>query len=70
MIVGHPELAQPGAERDAALPSTDDDDIGLGLVPELRRLALAALEPRLPLGVGPVLDPLRPAGPDRPAHGP
>ena len=42
---GDAELAQPGAEGDAALPAADDDDLGLHLVAELARLALAHLQP-------------------------
>ena len=38
----HAELAQPRAERDAALAAADDHDLGLGLVAELLRLAARA----------------------------
>ena len=47
----HPQLAQPGAERDPALAAADDDDLGLHLVAELARLALAHLQPRQPVGM-------------------
>ena len=62
MIVGHAELAQPRAEGDAALAAADDDDVGLGLVAELARLALALLGPGLALAIGPVLGAARAAG--------
>ena len=41
----HPELAQPGAEGDAALAAADDQDVGLDGDAELRLLLLAAFQP-------------------------
>jgi hypothetical protein len=57
------QLAQPRAERDAALAAADDDHVGLRRVAELFGLAPALLEPRAPLGVGAVLDAFRPPVP-------
>ena len=54
MIVGHAELAQAGAQRDAALSAADDHHLGLGRVAELFGLALALFEPGLAVGLGPV----------------
>src|ERR1700722_15360605 len=42
---GHAELAQPRAERDAALAAADDEHIGLGLDAELPRLFVAQFLP-------------------------
>ena len=51
----HAELAQPRAERDAALPAADDDGVGLLLVAERALLVLALLLPGLRAEVLPVL---------------
>ena len=62
---GHAELAQPGAERDAALAAADDQDVGLGRVAELARLPLALLLPGLAVLVRAVLGAHRPVRPRR-----
>ena len=48
---GHAELAQPGAERDAALAAADDQHVGLGLVSELLALLIAQFLPALGAGM-------------------
>ncbi len=57
---GDVELAQPGAQGDAALPAADDQHVGLAGVAELGGLGLAALQPGLPVLVRPVLGAHRP----------
>ena len=52
----HAELAQPGAERDAALAAADDQHVRLGGVTELAGLPLPAVQPGLPVPVRAVLD--------------
>ena len=49
------ELAQPGAQRDPALPAADDDHVGLGGPAQLLGLGLPALEPGPSAGQHPVL---------------
>ncbi|MCO5546654.1 hypothetical protein L7F22_000088 [Adiantum nelumboides] len=49
------ELAQPGAERDAALAAADDHDLGVAGAAQLGQLGLAALLPRDAVRVGAVL---------------
>ncbi len=64
----HAELAQPRAERDAALPAADDHDLGLRLVAELARPRASRSSSQVrAVAVGAVLDALRPArGPSAP----
>ena len=57
------ELAQPRAEPDPALAAADHEHVGLRLVAELARLALAPLEPRLTALVRAVLGAHRPLRP-------
>ena len=57
---GHVELAQAGTQRDAALAAADDEHVRLGGHAHRGVLGLALLLPAQPLGVDPVLGPLRP----------
>src|SRR5690348_13891274 len=64
MLVDHDrrdvELAQPRAERDAALAAADDEHVGLRPVAQLAGLPGAPLAPRLAVAVGAVLRALGP----------
>ena len=60
MIVGTPSWRSRAPSAMPPWPPPMITHLGLGLVAELLGLALAALEPRLPLGVGAVLDALGP----------
>ena len=50
----HPELAQPGAKRDAALAAADDQRVWLVGEPKRRRLILAVFLPGFGAGMGAV----------------
>ncbi len=61
----HAELPHPRAQRDAALPATDDEAVGLGLVAEIRRLLLALFPPARAMFGRAVLGAQRPIEPAR-----
>ena len=48
---GHAELAQPRAERDAALAASDDEHIGLGLNAELLGFVVSQFLPGFGAGI-------------------